>query len=307
MTIRLKCPECGAKLKVKDALGGKTRDCPACKKPVEIPVAGLAGAPPTSPDAKRHQPADAETEAEAAATPAEPSAADRMFEEDFAAAPTIEQKAAARRSAPAAAADDADAPLPFDSLFDDDDDQPAPQIILAGGEKPGESSIESASGSEEAAGDSHKPLTQTGERIFEPGELPTTLGKQNHYLICDHKDVVARWENDGRGWMIHLKDGFARAATVENQIPQFGNFILVEVAVQRGDDGLHLQAINVYQLRRQYALKKIAKGDDAVLETIIDYAQLNRRQYSHVKDLVKATFLPHMWGEMEALLGPPPK
>ena len=230
----------------------------------------------------------------------EPSKADELFEEDFAKAPTIEEKAAEAKGA-----ESADDPLPFDSLFDDDD--PPPQIILPGGEKPGESSIGTSTPETAPPANQNAPVTRTGERIFDPGELPTALSKLNHYLICDHKEVVARWEYDGRGWMIHLKDGFTRAATVENQIPQFGNFILVEVDVERRDDGLHLKAINVYQLRRQYALTKIAKGDDVILETIIDYAELNPRQYTHVKNLVKSKFLPSMWGEMEAILGPPPK
>ena len=275
MTIHLKCPGCGAKLKVKDAMGGKSGKCPACKVAVQIPM------PEPEPVA-------------------EPSVADSLFEEDFAKAPTIEDKAAEAESTGGA-----DDPLPFDSLFDDD--EPPPQIILPGGEKPGESTTIPAAEAPQQDADQKKSVTQTGERMFDPGELPAALSKLNHYLICDHKDVVARWEYDGRGWMIHLKDGFTRAATVENQIPQFGNFILVEVAVERRDDGLHLQAINVYQLRRQYALTKIAKGDDAILETIVDYAELNSRQYTHVKDLVKSKFLPSMWGEMEALLGAPPK
>lgn len=286
MTIRLKCPGCGTKLKVKDELGGKKGKCPNCKQPVQIPLP--------------------EPEPEATEELADLSTADQLFEEDFAAAPTLEEKAAQQQAAAAAESPtgDADEPLPFDSLLDDD--EPAPQIILAGGEKPGGSSIAAGGGLGQPA-EEHKPVTQTGERIFDPGELPAVLGKLNHYLICDHKEIVARWENDGRGWMIHLKDGFTRAATVENQIPQFGNFILIEVAVERRDDGLHLKAINVYQLRRQYALTKIAKGDDAVLETIVDYAELNNRQHTHVKNLVKSIFLPHMWGEMEAILGVNPQ
>ena len=278
MTIHLQCPECGSKLKVKDAMAGKTGKCPACSNRVKIPTV--------------EETAQAEAEADSA-----PSMADQLWEEDFAKAPTIKEKGAEADTS-------ANDPLPFDSLFDDDD--PPPQIILPGGEEAGKSGVHESTPATTSAEQQHKPVTQTGERMFDPGELPEALSKLNHYLICDHKEVVARWEYDGRGWMIHLKDGFTRAATVENQIPQFGNFILVEVAVERREDGKHLKAINVYQLRRQYALTKIAKGDDAVLETIIDYAQLNARQYTHVKDLVKSKFLPHLWGEMEAILGPVP-
>jgi hypothetical protein len=293
MTIHLACPSCGSKLKVKDELGGQTRPCPACKQAVQIPLAGAAAPPSTA------KPAAAA--ASAKAKEADFTVADSLFDEDFAKAPTLEEKAAA------AGMDDAFAPIKLD-----DDDGPAPQIILAGGEKPGGSAISRPSGSainKPAAPAGTNPAvpapSQTGERIFAPGELPRNLGKINHYMVVDHKDVVARWENDGRGWMIHLKDGFTRAATVENQIPQFGNFILIEVGVERRADGLHLKNITPYQLRRQYSLSKIAKGDDAILETIIDYAILSDRQRKHVKDLIKTKFLPHMWAEMEALLPPP--
>jgi hypothetical protein len=292
MTIQLTCPSCGAKLKVKDELAGRTGKCPQCKARMEIPAAAPAQeAAPTTAKAGASPPAKSAPTAPAAEASA--SVADQLFEEDFASAQTLEQKAAA-----AAAQVDPNERLKIDDLFGD---EPMPQIILSGGEKAGAAAAKATAAPTSAAGAAPKP-TQAGERMFDPDELPRLLGKLNHYLICDHKDVVARWENDGRGWMIHLKDGFTRASTVENQIPQFGNFILVEVGVERQADGLHLKNITTWQLRRQYALTKIAKGDDAVLETIIDYAQLNDRQRKHVKDLVKTKFLPHMWGEMEAIL-----
>ena len=280
MTIHLACPNCGSKLKVKDELGGQTRNCPACKQPVKIPIAGEA---PPSP-----------AQAVAAAKPKEPdfTAADALFDEDFAAAQTLEQRAAAAGLGES-----------LGTIKLDDDDDPPPRIILAGGEKPG--GLASAKPTVNTTNPSIPAPSQTGERIFAPGELPRNLGKINHYLVVDHKDVVARWENDGRGWMVHLKDGFTRASGVESQIPQFGNFILIEVGVERLADGLHLKNITPYQLRRQYSLSKIAKGDDAILETIIDYAILSDRQRKHVKELIKTKFLPHMWAEMEALLPPP--
>ena len=283
MTIHLACPSCGTKLKIKDELAGKSGKCPACKKGLEIPLAGAAApVEPLMPVVKE------------APKEADFSVADALFDEDFAKAPTLEERAAAEGGG------DAFAPIPFDS----DDEDPPPQIILSGGQKPGGTS--SLKPSAAAMVNPAVPApSQTGERIFAPGELPKLLGKINHYLVVDHKDVVARWESDGRGWMVHLKDGFTRANGVESQIPQFGNFILIEVGVERRADGLHLKNITPWQLRRQYSLSKIAKGDDAILETIIDYAILSDRQRKHVKELIKTKFLPHMWAEMEALLPPP--
>ena len=35
--------------------------------------------------------------------------------------------------------------------------------------------------------------------------LPRRLNREHHYLICDRTQLVASWENNGRGWM--LKSG----------------------------------------------------------------------------------------------------
>ena len=280
MTIRVVCKSCSAKLKIKDELGGHTGKCPSCASSIEIPL------------------------------------------------PT--QKAASQPDLPL---------IPFDSL--DEDDAPSPPIVLPrnreelgtvvpdspssqGGVSQGSSpqspdmdtgSI--AAGDSVVAGESgihatgrsgiiskggSGALSSSGSGIHASGIGPTHLGALNHYLICDHKDVVARWDNDGKGWMIRLKDGFTRAATVSTEIPSFGNFVLIEVGVERRSDGLHLSQIIGFQLEPTYALHKLTKGDDVVLNTIQSSATLNQRQITHVKSLVKTNFLPHIWPEMDALL-----
>ena len=275
MTIRVVCESCGAKLKVKDELGGRTGKCPSCASSIEIPL------------------------------------------------PT--QKAASQPDLP---------PIPFDSL--DEDDAPSPPLVLprnrgelgtvvpdspssqgSSTQSPDMDTGSIAAGDSVVAGESgihatgrsgiiskggSSALSSSGSGIHASGIGPTHLGALNHYLICDHKDVVARWDNDGKGWMIRLKDGFTRAATVSTEIPSFGNFVLIEVGVERLSDGLHLIQIIGFQLEPTYALHKLTKGDDMVLNTIQSSAPLNQRQITHVKSLVKTNFLPHIWPEMDALL-----
>lgn len=259
MTIQLPCPNCGARLKVKDEMAGRSGKCPACKTRVAIPAA----APETDDDLLLDDP-------------------------DEPRLPAHETAAATQLNVPT---ETGDAPIPFDSL---DDDEPPPQIIVSGAMADAKE--------KESEGEEQQHPSAKVERIFNPDDVPSALGKLNHYLICDHKDIVGRWENDGRGWMIHLKDGFVRAATVSQQIPTFGSFVLIEVAVEKRDDGLHLQGITPWTLKRQYALIKLAKGDDAILEAVTGYAELNDRQRQYVRELIKAAFLPKMWGVMDQML-----
>jgi hypothetical protein len=262
--IRITCSQCGASLKVKDELAGRSGRCPACKSPVKIPE--LAAADRDGKPASGPAPAE-EPAVEDVLTPAAVAATENL------------------------------APIPFDDL---PDDEPPPPIIKSGGSALG---LKEDPPPEEKPAAAEKPAGEPpAEGAIDALHVPQHLGVANHYLICDHKDVVARWVNDGRGWMYRLKDGFTRATTVAGQLPQLGKFVLVEVGVERRTDGLHLKNITGYRLQDHFALMKLTKGDDAILTTIVGKAQLNDRQKTHVRSLVKSAFLPHMWPVMEQLL-----
>jgi hypothetical protein len=206
------------------------------------------------------------------------SAADDFYD------PSSEVLHAVREAPPS----DANEPIPFDSLFDDDHNTP---ILI----KPESSSLGSHIGGE-------KPAERSFDDSISPEDVPEHLGALNHYMVCDHKDVVARFEHDDRGWMVKLKDGFVRAKLVANKIPQFGKFVLVEVGVKQADDGLHLKYVKPFRLADQYALNKLAKGDDAILAAITGRAELNTAQKSHVRDLVRKHFLPHVAAEVDQFM-----
>ena len=115
-------------------------------------------------------------------------------------------------------------PIPFDSL---EDDESPPAVVISQGKgslgsiapDPAEEGSSAASSPTSARPQSH--------RLFVKGSVPAQLGPLNHHLICDHKDVIARWENDGKGWMIRMAGGFTPVATVSAEIPQSGAFVLI--------------------------------------------------------------------------------
>jgi hypothetical protein len=190
--------------------------------------------------------------------------------------------------------------IPFDSL---PDDEPPPPIILAGGERGGaERTAAEASAGLHVATAAPIKLHDPDEEADRPAHVPTHLDLLSHYLICDHKDVVARWQNDGKGWMFKLKDGFTRTSAISTELPSFGNFVLIEIGVERREDGVHLRNITAFRLQEQYALTKLTRGDDAILTTIVGTGLLNQAQRRHVRELVKSKFLPHTWAVMNELL-----
>ena len=260
--IQVSCSGCGTKLKVKDELAGRSGKCPKCGGKVKIP------APIAVPDLSGF----ADEISDPDSVPEEP-----VYD------PSSEVIHAAKE---VPASDDDFEPIPFDSL---EDDEPTPTIIRQEG-----GSLGSAIGEESS--------DRTFDDSISPEEVPDHLGSLNHYMVCDHKDVVARFEHDDRGWMVKLKDGFVRAKLVSGKIPQFGKFVLVEVGVKQADDGLHLDFVHPFRLADQYALTKLAKGDDAILTGITGRAELNTAQKGHVRELVKKHFLPHVAAEVDQFM-----
>ena len=133
-------------------------------------------------------------------------------------------------------------------------------------------------------------------------EVPKHLGLNNHYLICSSREVVATWENDGKGWMVHVKEGFVKASTNPAELPSMGNYVFAEIQI--GVDGNHkrLGGVACYQLPGAYCLSRLSRGDDPILETIEGTAELNERQIALLRQRINAKFLPSIWEGAEDLL-----
>jgi hypothetical protein len=291
--IQVACSGCGAKLKVKDELAGRSGKCPKCGAKVQIPIPAAVPAtePEPAPVAASNNALDLLPDLSAFASEiVDPDAAVHQDAEEELYDASSEVLHAARETPDNDNNDDNEEPIPFDSLFDEDDESTPILIRPEGGGLGG-----AISGSDETA-------ERTFDDSISPEDVPDHLAALNHYMVCDHKDVVARFEHDDRGWMVKLKDGFVRAKLVAGKIPQFGKFVLVEVGVKQSDDGLHLEFVHPFRLADQYALNKLAKGDDAILSAITGRSDLSTAQKGHVRDLVKKHFLPQVAAEVDQFM-----
>ena len=191
-------------------------------------------------------------------------------------------------------------PIPFDSL---DDDESSAQVLLSEKSRLGdEAAAQEALAAESGLARTTAPAAGIHHGDGSDVHVPKHLDVMSHYMICNHKDIIARWQSDGRGWLVRVKDGFARASTVANHIPQFGKYVLIEVGVERRDDGIHLRAVTAFRLQEHYALTKLVHGDDQILGTVTGVGELSPQQRSHVKSLVHQKFLPHIWPELDEML-----
>ncbi|MEX0865813.1 MAG: hypothetical protein WD030_00550 [Pirellulales bacterium] len=132
---------------------------------------------------------------------------------------------------------------------------------------------------------------------------PAHLGRYNHYLICNSKEVIAHWENDGRGWMVKVKHGFVRASTIPAQVPTMGAFVVIEIDIENNDGSQRLRAVNAFLLSGPWALSKLFKSDDMILEAIVGRHFMSDRQKAMARERINEKFLPQVWDGAEAVLG----
>jgi len=129
-----------------------------------------------------------------------------------------------------------------------------------------------------------------------------SLDRQHRYLICDNKGVVAAWQNDGHGWMLHTRTGKLSAVRYREKIPTAGTFTLVELKLETTGAGLRLQGLIAYELADRWALTNLDRGDDRVLTRISDYGSLNRDQKDAVRSAIKEQFMPDVWQDARDVL-----
>ena len=149
---------------------------------------------------------------------------------------------------------------------------------------------------------SAEPVYDLGQPGLPTLDVPKRLDRQNHYLICDRSKLVAAWRDDGQGWMLKTNAGLVSALRNSDQLPNQGDFKLVELRLDRTDAGLRLTGVRSYQLAQRWALTSLDKGDDKIVSKVTALGCLNRDQKNVVRQAIKDHFMREVWAESENVL-----
>ena len=147
---------------------------------------------------------------------------------------------------------------------------------------------------ESAASIQHSANAQAGLALA----VPESLRRNCHYLICSNREIVARWDDDGKGWMIRIKDGFVKATQNPKQIPSMGNYVFIEIEITKKDVGQQLTGVHGFSLPGDFVLNKLTKkNENTILEGVEGTAELNDRQRALVRQRINAKYLPNIWDD----------
>jgi hypothetical protein len=124
---------------------------------------------------------------------------------------------------------------------------------------------------------------------------PTRLNRESHYLICDRTQLVAVWENNGKGWMLRSGSSFISAKRNRDRLPAHGEFQLVELKFSITPEGKRLVGLTSFQLANHWALTVLDQGDDLIFEKVAGPGCLNRDQKSAVRFALREQFMRPVW------------
>jgi hypothetical protein len=128
------------------------------------------------------------------------------------------------------------------------------------------------------------------------------LNRASHYLICNKTQLMARWENDGAGWMIRAAGGFLPAKRNHDKLPDAGEFQLTELKFAMTPEGKRLSGLTSYRLVSRYALTVLDQGDDAIMEKIAGPGCLNKDQKNAVRQALKEQYMRPVWQDAAAVI-----
>ncbi len=152
-------------------------------------------------------------------------------------------------------------------------------------------------------GPSVEPAARNDEDgLLSPLEAPRRLAASSRYLICDSSRLVATWEAGGQGWMLKANSGWVSAARNPDQLPNQGNFQLVELLLANTDDGLCLIGLTSYQLVPRWALTSLSQGEHRILAKITGPGHLGRQQKDIVRRWIMEQFMHPVWKDAENVL-----
>ena len=131
---------------------------------------------------------------------------------------------------------------------------------------------------------------------------PERLNRNSNFIICDQSRIVAIWENNGAGWMLHTSTGLLPVKRNRDKVPTVGQFQLVELKFTQTPEGRRLSGIVCYALGSRWALTALNQGEDAIVEKITKAGCLNRDQKNAVRNEIKRQFMPPVWQDSSEVL-----
>ncbi len=132
------------------------------------------------------------------------------------------------------------------------------------------------------------------------------LNRHHLYYICDRSKIFASWENNGQGWQVRAQSGMVSAVRNQHLLPQQGDFRLVEIHAEHTPEGVRLKGLTCYRLADRWALRSLARGDDEIVEKIVDHAGLSRDQKNAIRLALRERFMHDIWqhaGPLAEFLG----
>ena len=126
-------------------------------------------------------------------------------------------------------------------------------------------------------------------------DFPERLNRESHYLVCDKTHLVAVWENNGQGWLLHSSNGMLNAKRNRDSIPAEGDFRLVELKFAVTPEGKRLTGLLSYQIAARWALNTLADGDDQIMGKITSFGPLNRDQKNVIRQALREQFMRPVW------------
>ena len=138
--------------------------------------------------------------------------------------------------------------------------------------------------------------------VGESEHPPERLERGHRYLVCDRTRLIAAWENNGQGWLLKTNTGMLPAARHQDKLPVEGDFRLVELKLESTPQGHRLIGLASFKLARRYALGNLARGEDAILKTVVGPAGLNREQKNVVRQALRDHFMATVWQNADNVL-----
>jgi len=107
--------------------------------------------------------------------------------------------------------------------------------------------------------------------------------------------LVAMWENKGKGWLVKTDRGAVSAKKNPDQLPNEGDFQLIELKLNMTPDGKRLSGLWIFQLALRWALTVLEQDEDTIVEKITGLGSLKKDQKIVVRQAIREQFMPPVW------------